>query len=39
VKTTARSRRNAVVVAGFLGLLIGLLAALLWEPVVRRRAR
>jgi len=26
-------------VAGFLGLLIGLLAALLWEPVVRRRAR
>jgi len=39
VKTTARSRRNSVVVAAFLGLLIGLLAALLWEPVVRRRAR
>ena len=39
VKTTARSRRNAVVVAAFLGLLIGLLAALLWEPLMRRRAR
>jgi hypothetical protein len=39
VKTTARSRRNSVVVAAFLGLLIGLLAALLWDPVVRRRAR
>jgi hypothetical protein len=38
VKTTARSRRNAVVVAAFLGLLVGLLAALLWEPLVRRRA-
>jgi hypothetical protein len=39
VKTTARSRRNAVVVAAFLGLLVGLLAALLWEPLVRHRAR
>ena len=39
VKTTARSRRNSVVVAAFLGVLIGLLAALLWEPIMRRRAR
>jgi len=39
VKTTARSRRNSVVVAAFLGLLIGLLAALLWEPLMRRRSR
>jgi hypothetical protein len=39
VKTTARSRRNSVVVAALLGLLIGLFAALLWEPVVRRRVR
>ena len=39
VKTTARSRRNSVVVAAFLGVLIGLFAALLWEPVMRRRAR
>jgi hypothetical protein len=39
VKTTARSRRNSVVVAAFLGVLIGLFAALLWEPIMRRRAR
>jgi uncharacterized protein involved in exopolysaccharide biosynthesis len=39
VKTTARSRRNSVVVAAFLGLLVGLLAALLWDPIVRRRSR
>ena len=37
-QTTARSRRNTVVVAAVLGLLLGLLAALLWEPIVRRRA-
>jgi uncharacterized protein involved in exopolysaccharide biosynthesis len=37
VKTTARSRRNAVVVAAFLGLVLGLIAALLWEPLVRAR--
>jgi hypothetical protein len=35
-KTTARSRRNSVVVAAFLGLIIGLFAALLWEPLLRR---
>jgi hypothetical protein len=39
VKTTARSRRNSVVVAGFLGLLLGLVAALVWEPLQRRRGR
>ena len=39
VKTTARSRRNAVVVAAFLGLLLGLIAALVWEPLVRRSRR
>jgi uncharacterized protein involved in exopolysaccharide biosynthesis len=37
VQTTARSRRNSVVVAAFLGLVIGLIAALLWEPLARRR--
>jgi uncharacterized protein involved in exopolysaccharide biosynthesis len=37
VKTTARSRRNSVVVAAFLGLVLGVIAALLWEPVMRRR--
>ena len=36
VKTTARSTRNTVAIAGFLGLLLGLFAALLWEPVTRR---
>jgi hypothetical protein len=36
VKTTARSRRNSVVVAAFLGLLLGLIAAIAWEPVARR---
>jgi uncharacterized protein involved in exopolysaccharide biosynthesis len=34
-KTTARSRRNTVVVAGLIGLLLGTFAALLWEPVAR----
>ena len=37
VKTTARSRRNSVVVAAFLGLVLGIIAALVWEPVMRRR--
>ncbi|CAN5274605.1 hypothetical protein BH18ACT12_BH18ACT12_15930 [soil metagenome] len=37
VKTTERSRRNAVVVAAFLGFLIGLAAALAWERVAARR--
>jgi uncharacterized protein involved in exopolysaccharide biosynthesis len=36
VKTTARSRRNSMLVAAFLGLLLGIFAALLWEPVTRR---
>ncbi len=36
-KTTARSRRNSVVVAAFIGLLLGLIAALAWEPLMRRR--
>jgi hypothetical protein len=37
VKTTARSRRNAVVVAAFLGFVLGLIAALVWEPLLRAR--
>jgi hypothetical protein len=36
-KTTARSRRNDVVVAAFLGFIIGLIAALAWEPIAARR--
>jgi capsular polysaccharide biosynthesis protein len=38
-KTTARSTRNSVAVAGLIGLRIGLLVALLWEPVAARAAR
>ena len=38
VKATARSRRNSVVVAAFIGVLVGLAAALAWEPLARRRS-
>lgn len=31
-KTTARSRRNTVIVAALIGLLLGIVAAVLWEP-------
>jgi uncharacterized protein involved in exopolysaccharide biosynthesis len=39
VETSARSTRNAVIVGGLIGLLLGVLAAVLWEPVVERRLR
>lgn len=39
VKDTARSARNAMVAGGLVGLLLGLLAALLWEPVAGWVAR
>jgi hypothetical protein len=35
VKTTARSRRNSVLVAGLIGLILGTIAALLYEPARR----
>jgi uncharacterized protein involved in exopolysaccharide biosynthesis len=39
-KTTARSHRNSTAVGALIGLILGGLAALLWDPVVeRRRAR
>jgi hypothetical protein len=38
VKTTARSRRNSVLVGAFIGLLIGLAAALVWERAAATRA-
>ena len=38
-KVTAQSRRNSIVVAGILGLLAGLLAALVWDPVAARVRR
>jgi transposase-like protein len=34
-KTTARSRRNTVLVAAVIGLLLGIVAALAYEPVLR----
>ena len=34
-KTTAKSRRNTVIVAALIGLLLGIFGALLWEPVAR----
>ncbi len=37
VRTTARSRRNSVVVAAFLGVVLGLVAALLWDRLLERR--
>jgi uncharacterized protein involved in exopolysaccharide biosynthesis len=39
VQTSVRSTRNAVVVGGLIGLLLGVLAALLWEPITERRLR
>jgi hypothetical protein len=36
VKTTARSRRNSTVVGGFIGFILGLIAALASEPVAAR---
>ena len=38
-KVTAQSRRNQLVVGGAVGLLVGLAAALLWEPAARRLRR
>jgi hypothetical protein len=35
-KTTARSTHNSVAVAGLIGLIIGILAALLWDPITAR---
>jgi capsular polysaccharide biosynthesis protein len=37
-KITARSRRNTVVISALIGLILGALAALLWEPVTSRVA-
>jgi uncharacterized protein involved in exopolysaccharide biosynthesis len=36
VATTARSRRNSVLIGGLIGLILGALAAILWEPVSAR---
>ena len=38
-KATAKSRRNYVVVGAFIGLILGVLAALSWEPALRAARR
>jgi uncharacterized protein involved in exopolysaccharide biosynthesis len=38
-KTTARSRRNSVLVGALIGLILGILAALLWDPASRLARR
>jgi hypothetical protein len=38
-KTTAKSPRNSAAVAGLIGLILGLLATLLWEPIAARTGR
>ena len=38
-KTTAKSPRNSAAVAGLIGLILGLLAALMWDPVAARAGR
>jgi capsular polysaccharide biosynthesis protein len=38
-KVTARSRRNTMVVAAVIGFILGLIAALAWDPVAGRFAR
>ncbi len=36
VKTTPKSRTTDVIVGAFIGLLLGIIAALLWDPVIGR---
>ena len=38
-KTTARSTRNSAAIAALIGLVLGILAALFWEPVATRMGR
>ena len=39
LKATARSSRNSIAVAGLIGLIIGFLAALFWDPIAARTGR
>jgi hypothetical protein len=39
LKATARSSRNSIAIAGLIGLIIGLLAALFWDPITARAGR
>jgi uncharacterized protein involved in exopolysaccharide biosynthesis len=35
-KTTARSTRNSMLVGGAIGLILGIIAAFIWDPIARR---
>jgi len=37
VKTSVRNRRNSALVGAVIGLIVGAIAALLWEPIARSR--
>lgn len=37
VKTTARSRRNSIAIGALIGLIAGLIAAVVWDPLAARR--
>jgi hypothetical protein len=39
LRTTARSPRNSIAIAGLIGLIIGLFAALFWDPIAARTGR
>jgi uncharacterized membrane-anchored protein YhcB (DUF1043 family) len=39
LKATARSSRNSIAIAGLIGLILGLLAALFWDPITARAGR
>ena len=39
LKATARSSRNSIAIAGLIGLIIGFLAALFWDPITARTGR
>jgi hypothetical protein len=39
LKATARSSRNSIAIAGLIGLIVGFLAALFWDPVAARTGR
>jgi hypothetical protein len=38
-KTSARSTRTSMIVAGLIGLILGVIAALIWDPVTTRMGR
>ena len=37
VKANARSQRNSIVVGALIGLILGMIGALIWDPIAERR--